>query len=181
VQPVRDEDLLLEAFTSLMDALHAARPALQQVAAGATLYILALLYSGQKPGQDGPRRVSRAIHEAMRRMADPARPVGPLTALARDLGVSYTWFRRTFAHHTGLSPHQYQLQLRVGRARTLLSETALAVKEIAFRSGFESEQYFCRLFKSKTGISPGAWRRRYGGANLVAQEPVRRAAARANS
>jgi AraC-like DNA-binding protein len=45
----------------------------------------------------------------------------------------------------------------VGRARTLLSETALSVKEIAFRSGFESEQYFCRLFRRKTGVSPGEW------------------------
>jgi AraC-like DNA-binding protein len=166
VQQVRDEDLLLGAFSSLMDAIHASRPALQQVAAGATLYILALLYSALQPGQVGPQRVSRAIHEAMRLMADPSHEVGPLPTLARKLGVSYTWFRRAFAHHTGLSPHQYQLQLRIGWARTMLSETTLAVKEIAFRSGFESEQYFCRLFKSKTGVSPGAWRRQYGGENL---------------
>ena len=166
VQPVRDEDLLLGAFSVLMDAIHAGRPALQQVAAGATLYILALLYSALQPGQAGPRRVSRAIHEAMRLMADPSQDIGPLPGLARRLGVSYTWFRRAFAHHTGLSPHQYQLQLRIGWARTMLSETTLAVKEIAFRSGFESEQYFCRLFKSKTGVSPGAWRRQYGGENL---------------
>jgi hypothetical protein len=71
-----------------------------------------------------------------------------------------------------MSPHQYQLQLRIGRARTLLSETTLAVKEIAFRSGFESEQYFCRLFKAKTGVSPGAWRRRYGGENLYSEQPL---------
>lgn len=178
VQQVRDEDLLLGAFTSLMDAIHAGRPALQQVAAGATLYILALVYSALQPGQAGPQRVSRAIHEAMRQMADAAHEVGPLPSLARNLGVSYTWFRRAFAHHTGLSPHQYQLQLRIGRARTLLSETTLAVKEIGFRSGFESEQYFCRLFKSKTGVSPGAWRRRNGGENLYSEQPLPRRAPR---
>ena len=159
-----------------MDVIHAGRPALQQVAAGATLYVMALLYSAAQPGQTGPQPVSRAIHEAMRQMADPAHDVGPLPGLARNLGVSYTWFRRAFAHHTGLSPHQYQLQLRLGRARTLLSETTLAVKEIAFRSGFESEQYFCRLFKSKTGVSPGAWRRQFGGENLYSEQPVPRRA-----
>jgi transcriptional regulator GlxA family with amidase domain len=120
---------------------------------------LSLLYSAQQPGQDGREGVARAIHEAMRHMADPTRDTVPLAELARTLGVSYTWFRRMFAHHTGLSPHQYRLQLRVGRARTLLSETALTVKEVAFRSGFESEQYFCRLFRRKTGVSPGEWRR----------------------
>jgi AraC-like DNA-binding protein len=160
LQRVRDEDLLLAAFSSVIEAIHAGRPALQQVAAGGSLYIMSLLYSASQPGQSGPQPVARAVHEAMRRMADPAQDVGPLPLLARGLGVSYTWFRRAFAHHTGLSPHQYQLQLRIGRARTLLSETPLAVKEIAFRSGFESEQYFCRLFKRKTGVAPGEWRRR---------------------
>jgi transcriptional regulator GlxA family with amidase domain len=122
---------------------------------------LSLLYSARQPGQSGPEPVARAIHEAMRRMADPAHDRRPLASLARELGVSYTSFRRTFAHHTGLSPHQYRLQLKIGRARQLLSETPLTVKEVAFRSGFESEQYFCRLFKRKTGLAPGEWRRRY--------------------
>jgi AraC-like DNA-binding protein len=159
VQRVRDEDLLLAAFSSVIDAIHAGRPALQQVAAGATLYILSLLYSARQPGQAGPQTVSRGVHEAMRQMADPTHDRVPLPRLARNLGVSYTWFRRMFAHHTGLSPHQYRLQLKMGRARALLSETSLTVKEVAFRSGFESEQYFSRLFKRKTGAAPGEWRR----------------------
>lgn len=161
---VRDEDLLLGAFSSVIDAIHAGRPALQQVAAGATLYILSLLYSAQQPGREGHPRVARSIREAMRRMADPSLEAPSMPELAQTLGVSYTWFRRMFVHHTGLSPHQYRLQLRVGRARTLLSETTLTVKEIAFRCGFESEQYFCRLFRRKTGVSPGEWRRGRPGA-----------------
>jgi AraC-like DNA-binding protein len=156
---VRDEDLLLGAFSSVIDAVHAGRPALQQVAAGAALYIMSLLYSAQQPGQEGRQNVARAIHEAMRRMADPTPAAPPLPELAHGLGVSYTWFRRMFAHHTGLSPHQYRIQIRLGRARTLLSDTALTVKEVAFRCGFESEHYFSRLFKRKTGVAPGEWRR----------------------
>ena len=46
----------------------------------------------------------------------------------RNGGVSAC---ETFAHHTGLSPHQYRIQIKLGRARTLLSETALTVKEVA--------------------------------------------------
>jgi len=160
---VRDEDLLLGAFSSVIDAVHAGRPALQQVAAGATLYILSLLYSALQPGQEGHHNVARAIHEAMRQMADPTPAGPPLPELAHRLGVSYTWFRRTFAHHTGLSPHQYRIQIKLGRARTMLSETALTVKEIAFRCGFESEHYFSRLFKRKSGLAPGEWRRSLSG------------------
>ena len=114
--------------------------------------------------QEGSRNVARAIHEAMHRMADdPAQPAPSLPELARRLGVSYTWFRRTFAHHTGLSPHQYRIQIKLGRARTLLGETALTVKEVAFRCGFESEHYFSRLFKRKTGVAPGEWRQSFSG------------------
>jgi len=160
---VREEDLLLEAFSSIIDAVRAGRPALQQVAAGAALYIMSLLYSALQPGQEGSRNVGRAIHEAMHRMADATEPAPPLPELAHRLGVSYSWFRRMFAHHTGLSPHQYRLQIKLGRARTLLSETALNVKEVAFRCGFESEHYFSRLFKRKTGVAPGRWRRSLSG------------------
>jgi AraC-like DNA-binding protein len=155
---VREEDLLLGAFSSVIEAIHAGRPALQQVASGATLYIMSLLYSAQQPGQEGRQNVARAIHEAMHRMADPTQAPPPLPELAHRLGVSYTWFRRTFAHHTGLSPHQYRLQIKLSRARTLLSDTALTVKEVAFRCGFESEHYFSRLFKRKAGVAPGEWR-----------------------
>ena len=87
---VRDEDLLLGAFSSVIDAIHDGRPALQQVAAGATLYIMSLLYSALQPGQEGRQDVARAIHEAMRRMADPTQETPPLPELARHLGVSYS-------------------------------------------------------------------------------------------
>jgi transcriptional regulator GlxA family with amidase domain len=135
------------------------------------LYILSVLYSAQQPGGEGHPNVARAVREAMRQMADPSLEAVSLPDLARRLGVGYTWFRRMFAHHTGLSPHQYRLQVRVGRARTLLGETGLTVKEVAFRCGFESEQYFCRLFRSKTGASPGAWRRDFARSRATGAAP----------
>ena len=62
--------------------------------------------------------------------------------------------------HTGSSPHQYLLELRLARARNLLEETSLSVKEVAQNAGFEDEHYFCRFFKQKTGRTPGQWRSR---------------------
>jgi transcriptional regulator GlxA family with amidase domain len=80
--------------------------------------------------------------------------------LARELGVSYSWFRHTFAAYTGLSPHQYLLELRLVRARGLLTETELSVKEIAMLTGFEDELYFSRLFRQKLNLTPSQWRSR---------------------
>ena len=80
--------------------------------------------------------------------------------LAQEFGVSYSWFRSTFTTHTGLSPHQYLLELRLVRARNLLTETEFSVKEIATQTGFGDEHYFSRLFRQKMNFSPSQWRHR---------------------
>ena len=80
--------------------------------------------------------------------------------LAQELGVSYSWFRHTFTAHTGLSPHQYLLELRLVRARSLLAETEFSIKEIAMQTGFEDEFYFSRLFRQKLNLTPSQWRNR---------------------
>jgi AraC-like DNA-binding protein len=83
-----------------------------------------------------------------------------MKVLAQELKVSYSWFRHTFTAHTGLSPHQYLLELRLVRARSLLAETELSVKEIASQTGFEDELYFSRLFRQKLNLTPSQWRSR---------------------
>ena len=77
-----------------------------------------------------------------------------MTLLAKELGVSYSWFRHTFTAHTGLSPHQYLLEFRLVRARNLLVETELSIKEIARQTGFKDELYFSRLFRQRLNLSP---------------------------
>jgi AraC-like DNA-binding protein len=160
VLKISREDLILDVFSDIIDAIKGNQPALQQVLAGATSYILSLLYSAQQAGHEGQRHVSGAIHEAIRQMNREIEAEIDLKQLARKLSVSYTWFRRSFLQHTGLSPYQYLLQLRIAKARNLLSGTTMTIQQIAFHAGFESEHYFCRLFKKKTGITPGQWRER---------------------
>lgn len=155
---VHREDLLLNAFTTIIDTVRTAQPALQQVIAGATGHILSLLYSSRHTHLDREQEVSAAIREALHLMSTQPEAALDMRVLSRRLRVSYTWFRRSFLQHTGLSPYQYLLQLRVSKARELLSETRMTIQQVAMRSGFESEQYFCRLFKNKTGLTPGKWR-----------------------
>jgi transcriptional regulator GlxA family with amidase domain len=59
-----------------------------------------------------------------------------------------------------LSPHQYLLELRIVRARSLLTEAEFSVKEIATQTGFEDEHYFSRLFRQKLHFTPSQWRNR---------------------
>jgi AraC-like DNA-binding protein len=74
--------------------------------------------------------------------------------VAEELGVSYSNFRKLFKEYTGLSPATYQQELRLLRAKELLSTTDMTVKEIAYRLNFESPDYFSAKFKAKMGCKP---------------------------
>jgi AraC-like DNA-binding protein len=79
--------------------------------------------------------------------------------IAAELNVSYSWFRKAFKAYTGIPPHQYLLQLKIEKAKTLLSENSRSVKEISYALKFDSVFYFSKLFKEKTGISPERFRK----------------------
>ena len=77
-----------------------------------------------------------------------------IQGIAQELGVSYSNFRKLFKEYTGLSPATYQQELRLLRAKELLSTTDLSIKEIAYRLNFESPDYFSAKFKAKMGVKP---------------------------
>ncbi len=63
---------------------------------------------------------------------------------------------RAFTKEFGIPPHAYQLQVRIGRARTLLAaghSLALTAAEI----GFADQSHFTRHFKKVYGITPGQY------------------------
>ncbi len=154
------EEKWLTLFTELLTVIKLNRPALQQVMAGFTAQMLGLLYSGQQAGLAGDDQALLIVQKAITRMQTELEKGLNAQALARELNVSYSSFRHLFQQHTGSSPHQYLLELRLVRARNLLTETSLSVKEISQQTGFEDEHYFCRFFKMKTGLTPGLWRSR---------------------
>ena len=59
-------------------------------------------------------------------------------------------FRKIYA----IPPKQYISLRRISRAKYLLTRTDLAIKEIVWKTGFESEIFFFRVFKKYTGTTP---------------------------
>jgi AraC-like DNA-binding protein len=154
------EDTVLATFGRVMQAVRTNRPALQQILAGATASLLGLFYSAQQAQPVTETTNSNAIELAITRMENDFAHDLDMKSLAQELKVSYSWFRSMFATHTGLSPHQYLLELRLLRARNLLAETEFSIKEIATQTGFEDEHYFSRLFRQKLNLTPSEWRSR---------------------
>lgn len=85
----------------------------------------------------------------------------PMERLRKMAGMSERSFQRHFQKMTGLTPLRYILHLRIARACRLLREENKNVYETASMCGIENCSYFCRLFKSITGHSPGKYAERY--------------------
>ena len=75
-------------------------------------------------------------------------------SLARICGVSEVYFRKLFLKHKGVPPHKFVSDLRVARAKQLLSGGRLKISAVAEVCGFANPYHFCRAFKAHTGQTP---------------------------
>jgi AraC family transcriptional regulator len=82
-----------------------------------------------------------------------------LRALADICGVSTEYFLRLFRSTIGVSPHQYVLNLRIGRAKALLGDPGRSLSDIAQQCGFAHQQHLISTFRRFTGLTPGQYRR----------------------
>lgn len=74
--------------------------------------------------------------------------------LACDVGMSVSSFHQHFKDITGLSPLQYQKNLRLMQAKQLLKLSKGQVAQIAMTVGYDSPSQFSREYKRLFGISP---------------------------
>lgn len=84
-----------------------------------------------------------------------------LEQLASQVSLSPFHFARAFKQTIGVPPHNYQLSLRIARAKALLETSDASVTEIAFDVGYASSQALARLFHSHVGVSPSDYRRKH--------------------
>jgi AraC-like DNA-binding protein len=95
-------------------------------------------------------RVNRAIQRLRRDYARPLRT----EALAEEAAMSLSAFHRHFKAVTNLSPLQYQKQLRLLQARTLLVAAGYGVTRAAHEVGYESPTQFSREYARAFGQPP---------------------------
>ncbi len=76
-----------------------------------------------------------------------------LEQLSRQSGISRYAVIRLFKRNFGLTPHAFQLNLRINQARERLKQ-GKTVAGIAYDLGFSDQSHFHRVFKSLTGVTP---------------------------
>ncbi|HEX9783955.1 MAG TPA: AraC family transcriptional regulator [Opitutaceae bacterium] len=153
-------------LTEAMDRCHRLAQGLPSTYAGqlsaTALQVLALVLTLRDATSGPPRHVETIVQRARNLLVERCDQPLQIKQLARELGVGETHFRRAFKAHTGLSPKEYVMDLRLRRVRTLLQGTSLTITEIAERMGYNSPYHLSAAFKKQTGHSPSAWRYRRG-------------------
>ncbi len=86
----------------------------------------------------------------------------PLEAPARRVGMSLRNFVRRFKQATGDSPLIYLQKLRIAAAKRLLESDHRTMQEISGAVGYQDVAFFRQIFQRHTGVSPSAYRERFG-------------------
>jgi AraC-like DNA-binding protein len=128
---------------------------------GELLMLLArTLASNAVPEQDdAKRRLRDAIALVGREYARPIK-MDELEAVA---GLGRRSLERAFLKETGLAPKAFILKTRVAWACRLLADRGMRIQEAAEACGFSEQNYFTRVFKAYTGMTPGQFAKRKGG------------------
>jgi transcriptional regulator GlxA family with amidase domain len=80
---------------------------------------------------------------------------------AKNVGMSLRNFVRRFKQATGDSPLIYLQKLRVAAAKRLLENDHRSMQEISDAVGYQDVAFFRQIFQRHTGLSPGAYRRKF--------------------
>lgn len=100
------------------------------------------------------------FEELIRKLPEAELRYRSTAELAKLCGCSPRHFRRLFKEHFGHGLTLKKNELRLLKARDLLSETNAKIIEVALDSGFQHVGRFTTLFKRRYGVAPAEWRHR---------------------
>lgn len=133
----------------------------------AAVYTVLERLEAERQAEEGLTAFERCLRYMDEHFCDPELDIA---AVCKRGFTSVSSLQRAFVRRFGLSPMQYVIGLRMGKAARLLGEGSLTVKEIALACGFQDEKYFSRAFKKHYGYSPSHLREEVGYLGEIADE-----------
>lgn len=82
-----------------------------------------------------------------------------IAQIATECSLSRSHFSRAFKKNTGYSPRDWFLQVRLDKAKSLLTQSSVSISRISLDCGFADQSHFTRVFTRRVGVTPFNWRR----------------------
>ncbi|HHY09313.1 MAG TPA: helix-turn-helix transcriptional regulator [Firmicutes bacterium] len=100
------------------------------------------------------------VHRAVEMIKTQYNQEITLAGTAESLGLNKSYLSTLFREQTGRTFTDYVHDVRIAESKKLLEGTSLSILDIALQVGFANQNYFSRIFKKLTGITPSEFRRR---------------------
>ena len=150
---------IVSLYQRILEAGNEERSGYQQYISGIVIHLLGYVYYRAKDSHYEDKSIVQKIDKARVLIREQINFNISPEMIAQELIMTYSWFRRLFKQYTGLAPAQYIAQLRLQRAKELLSTSAKSIKEIAVEMNYESVDYFSTQFRRQTKMTPTQYRK----------------------
>jgi len=110
----------------------------------------------QNPNKEEPIgiHITHKLKAAIRLMEQHLEETLSIPEIAEKINISHRQLDRIFLRHTGKSPVIYYLDIRLDRARGLVTQTDMPMVDIAIACGFSSQVHFSRAYHKRFGLPP---------------------------
>ncbi len=157
------QDKCIECFEKIIFELQLKPPLYEQLSAAVFMELLA--YMGRKrleADNAGTQTRDANIQKVLESLHTQSGLQWNITDLAKQCNLSPNRFMHKFKAQVGMPAMEYLAKIRIEKAKGLLLNSALSIKEISNIVGYENPLYFSRLFSKQEGVSPKAFRRSHG-------------------
>jgi len=127
-------------------------------------FLLQVIYDGEKREY---RTYSDRISMIIRLIETHLFQTPNLEELADRCNLSLSRFKHLFKEETGIPPSEYIIRKKIEKAKEMLEEQKLSIKDIAYDLDFSSPAYFATVFKQYNGYSPTSFINKTSGPNIL--------------
>lgn len=147
-------DALLEEFTLQKIRYYPDLPMLCQDFIQLMIQVSTLMFEEQTPYKTGNQLIHQAISIIHKQYMDNI----TLNQVALTLSITPFYLSKLMKKQTGKTFTDYLTAFRIERAKELLEEDRLSIKEVTYAVGFNSQNYFAKVFKKHTTLSPSEYK-----------------------
>lgn len=151
-------EYIIDQYKEAIELAIKEKPGYQQLLAAIANNILASVIYYDRNGSYSNDLMADKINLARSIMRENVLNEINLEEVAEKINMSYSWFRKTFKEYTNLSPAHYMVQLKLQKAKSMLLNSTMSVKEISFLLNYEDAAYFSSIFKKYIGCTPSEYK-----------------------